>query len=394
MKLFTRSILLLVLVTTCVRKAAAYDTTAQKHVKATILLPLYLDSAFKDGSYKYENTIPKFILSALEFYNGVQLAADSLEQEGIHMRIEVVDSRKQAATEHVFNTYNTNKPDIVIGVVQSGSELKHLSGLALNNNIPFISATYPNDGGVTNNQNLLIVNSTLKTHCFALYQYLQKNNLGNNIVLVTRKGGVDDRIKNYLKEAEKATGGYKFKWSMASLPDSFSKVQLAVYLDSNKKNTIIGASFDKDFSLRIVETLSSIKESYNSAVFGMPTWDELPLQDPQYKGIDVYFSTPFVSYSGNADVFTSLSKKFKKIANSKPSDMVFKGFEITYRYLKTYYYHPADFMQYINDSSRRIFADFKFEPIQSKDTSATINYWENKKIYFVKKTDGAIKGVY
>ena len=82
------------------------------------------------------------------------------------------------------------------------------------------------------------------------------------------------------------------------------------------------------------------------------------------------------------------------MANSKPSDMAFKGFEITYRYLKTYYTHPSDFMKYINDSSDKIFADFNFEAVQSKDSSATINYWENKKIYFVKKTDGAIKGVY
>jgi hypothetical protein len=394
MKLFNRSILLLVLAVICTKQATAFDTTFHKTVNATILLPLYLDSAFKNDSYRYGSNIPKFILSTLEFYNGVQLAADSLRQEGINARIEVIDSRKDSAATQLFSQANYYKPALIIGIVQSGSELKTLSGLALSNNVPFISATYPNDGGVTANQNLLIVNSTLKTHCTALYKYLQRNYNGENVVLVTRKGGLDDRIKNYLREAEKNAEGNKFKWAMASLPDSFTNIQLAVYLDSNKHNTIIGATLDGSFSSQIISTLSALNENYKSTVFGMPTWDELPLQKPEYKGIDVYYSTPFISYSGNPNVYSSLIKKFKKIANSKPSDMVFKGFEVTYRYIKTLYQHPDEFMKYVNDGSCKVFADFKFEAVVSKQGTDVTNYWENKKIYFVKKTDGTIKGVY
>ena len=75
--------------------------------------------------------------------------------------------------------------------------------------------------------------------------------------------------------------------------------------------------------------------------------------------------------------------------------MVFKGFEITYRYIKTLYEHPEDFLQYVNDPRYKMFADFNFEPVPAPETGQLgVDYWENKKIYFVKKTDGAIKGVY
>ena len=394
MKVLHRTFLILLLAVFCLKQASAFDSTQNKTVNATILLPLYLDSAFKDGDYQHGNSIPKYILPALEFYNGVQLAADSLKHEGIMARIEIVDSRKPAAFQQLFGDYNPHKPKLIIGVMQSSSELKTVSQMALTNKVPFISATYPNDGGVKGNPDLMIVNSTLKTHCFALYKYLQRNYSNNNIVLVTRKGGLDDRIRNYLKDAEKSSGGSKFKWSMASLPDSFSQPQLRAYLDSNKNNSVIGATLDKTFALRIIQTLSSLSENYKTVVFGMPTWDELPLQKPEYKGIDVFYSTAFVSYSGNATVFTSLSKKFKKITNSKPSDMAFKGFEITYRYIKTLYEHPTDFLQYVNDPRYKMFADFNFEPVPPPETELGVDYWENKKIYFVKKTDGAIKGVY
>ncbi len=394
--LYKKTILLLLLAVICIKQANAYDSTQQRPVNATILLPLFLDSAFKYGSYQYGNSIPKYMLPALEFYNGVQLAADSLKQEGIYTHIDIVDSRKAAAYQEVFSNHNSYKPQIVIGVVQSAGELKNAAQLAFDKTVPFISATYPNDGGVTDNPCLLIVNSTLKTHCFALYKYLQRNYRGTNLVLFTRNSAADDRIKNYLKDADKTFTGDKLKWKLASLSDSFNAADLSVYMDSSKANTVIGASLDKNFSLNLLRELSTAHETYNSTVFGMPTWDDLPLDKPEYQGLDIFYSTPFISFSGNAAVYKSLTKKFNKIANSKPSDMVFKGFEITYRYIKTLYEHPVDFWQYLNNPKYKIFADYKFEPVTPKETNADslINYWENSKIYFIKKTDGAIKGVY
>lgn len=394
MKLFSRKFIMIVLLAVlCLQQVRAADSTQLKTVNTSILLPLYLDSLFKNASYQFGNGLPKFILPALEFYNGVQLAADSLKQEGISARIEIIDSRKTTAVQNLF-TSAVNKPSLIIGVMQSGTELKSVSGAAQVVNVPFISATYPNDGGVSSNPDLLIVNSTLKTHCIAIYRYLQKNYHNSNLVFITRKGPADERIKNDFKEIEKTIDGDKLKFKMTSFTDSFNTFDISVYLDSTKINTIVGGSLDKDFGLKIISNLSSIRTTYASNVFGMPTWDELPLDKPEYKGVDVYYSTPFLSYSGNPAAFASLTKKFKKIANSRPSDMVFKGFEITYRYVKTLYEHPQDFMDHINDSQYKMFTDFKFEPVLSKENEDQTDYWENRKIYFIKKTDGQIKGVY
>ena len=51
--------------------------------KIAIFAPLYLDSAFTASQeYRYgKNVFPKFINSGLEFYEGVQLALDSLAKE-------------------------------------------------------------------------------------------------------------------------------------------------------------------------------------------------------------------------------------------------------------------------------------------------------------------------
>jgi ABC-type branched-subunit amino acid transport system substrate-binding protein len=396
MKFFKSKLLLATLLSSlfCKPGWSQIDSSGTQTVNATILLPLYLDSLFKTAGYTFNNAIPRFALPALEFYNGVQLAVDSLNQEGIKARIEIVDSRKSRAVSQVFNTYSLHKPGLVIGVVQSSTELKQVADLALQNKVPFISATYPNDGGITANPSLVIANSTLKTHCNGIYKYLQTRHDKENLVLFYRKNAsVGDRIKQYLNEAQ-AASDKKLNWKMVPLTDSFSISQVGYYLDSLQSNVIVGASMNDDFSMRLIKSLSALKSKYRSAIFGMPTWDEYNLTKPEFRGVDVYYSTPFVSYSANASLYNAFVKKYKTTQNSKPSDMVFRGFEITYRYVKTLAQNPDSFIEHVNDSRNKVFADFRFEPVHILKDGETPDYWENKKLYFVKKTDGLVKGVY
>jgi hypothetical protein len=361
--------------------------------KIGILLPLHLDSLFKGNSYRYGNSIPKFAMSTLEFYNGVALAADSLRQEGINARLEVVDSRNSAAVRNVFLPQNS--PQLIIGVVQSAAELKILNDLAASRQIPFVSASYPNDGGLTEKPNLIVVNSTLRTHCQSLYKYLQRHHSTDNLLLVTRQNGADARLRGYLAEAAQSTAALKLDWKALALPDTFTPKDLTPYLDSTTNNTIVVASLDDDFGKNVIRGLSQHKAKYTCAAFGMPTWDELPLSRPEYKGVDVYFSTSFLSASGNLGVFRSINQKFKATTNSRPSDMVFKGFELTYRMAKTLVSHPGAFIDHMNDADAKLFTAFKFEPVHLKPNSAVkADYYENKKVYFIKKTDGVLKGVF
>src|SRR5215471_17594970 len=72
-------------------------STAQttKH-KIAILAPLYLDSAFDDQSnYRYDKQFPKFFNPGLEFYEGAQLALDTLAKEGVVLEAFVYDTRSK-----------------------------------------------------------------------------------------------------------------------------------------------------------------------------------------------------------------------------------------------------------------------------------------------------------
>src|SRR5689334_14937002 len=80
-----------------IASSAQTDSVKIKH-KIAIFAPLYIDSAFGPAEeYRYaKNVLPKFINPGLEFYEGAQLALDSLSKEGKEMEVYVYDTRSAA----------------------------------------------------------------------------------------------------------------------------------------------------------------------------------------------------------------------------------------------------------------------------------------------------------
>lgn len=152
----------------------AAQTEAPKH-KIAIFAPLYLDSAF-DGNdeYRYaKNTFPKFINPGLEFYEGAQLALDSMNKEKIPLEVFVYDTRsaKETLTQQL-NDPELDSVDLMI-VHCSSAEVKFFAEAGLKRNIPVINANLPNEGGASANPFFVVV-TTLRTQCEGIYKYIQK----------------------------------------------------------------------------------------------------------------------------------------------------------------------------------------------------------------------------
>src|SRR5271154_1882389 len=64
-----------------------------------VFVPLYLDSVFDaNNNYRYNETFPKFINPGLEFYEGAQLALDTLKYEGAHLDVHIYDTHLKQQT--------------------------------------------------------------------------------------------------------------------------------------------------------------------------------------------------------------------------------------------------------------------------------------------------------
>ena len=363
--------------------------------RTTILVPLYLDSAFIDGKYQFGNNIPPYILNGLEFYNGVKIAADELEMQGIPARIRVVDTKSPDYLEALFRDTTYEGTGIVISAAQSAAEFRAIAEKLRPARVPLISLL-PNEAGMTSYPNLMIINSTLKVHCQQLHRFIQRHHAIDNLIMLNAPGAAEARLRQYLTDANQNTRGLPLKWKETPLPeeaeDARLQASLTALLDSNRINVIIAPTLNTSQAQRIVRMLSTFSPTYATVVFGMPTWETVAFNKPEYKGVDVWYGTPFTTSTSNAEQSEQFITRYKEFTNGRPGDMAYRGYEITLRYAKLLANYGPRFMEHINNKNYVIFNDFDFQPVRNRE-NGPVDYLENQKIYFVKKTEGVIKTV-
>lgn len=385
-------VLLLVVVSFfTIQESRAQEATT----KIAVFAPLYLDSAFNGNNFKLGNTnLPKFLLPGLEFYNGVMMAIDSLNAEGVNAEVLIYDSKQsESAIQEILSKPELEGVSLIIASFNNRNEIKALADFALSRKIALISETYPNDGGVTENPYFILVNSTLRTHIDALYKYLQRFHSTDNLIWIKRKGALEDMIQSFFTELQKKTPSLALRIKTVEMVDSLNQQTLLTSLDSNRNNVLICGSLNEPFGTAIVKTLADNKD-YKGTVIGMPTWDGFKdLAKPEYKGIEIIYSSPY-HFPRTDKIAISISNKYRNKFQARPSDQVFKGFESMYHFSKLLIKHKEAFLNNLSNKSFKVFNEFDIQPIRFKRDNPIPDYLENKKIYILKKLEGQIKPVF
>jgi hypothetical protein len=368
------------------------DSNARHSV--AIFLPLYLDSAFDAaGNYRFDKNFPKYFNPGLEFYEGAELALDTLEKEDARLDVRFYDTRSTTQSlQQVLAGPDFQRTELIIGQLANVGELQQLAAAAATQHIPFIDVNFPNDGGITNNPSLVILNSTLRTHCEGIYRFLQRNYPTKSIVFFRRKGAQEDRLKGYFNELDHSTASVPLKINYVTLDDNFDASTVASSLDSTVQTICIAGSLDELFGSRLAETLAGFGKSYRSTLIGMPTWDNMDFTRPEFSGEEIIYTTPF--YINQTDsLVKEIQQNFRTKFYSRPSDMVFRGYECVYRWASLLLLHGRDLSGSVGEKKYKVFNDFNIEPVFLNRQTMTLDYFENKKLYFVRKVDGNITAV-
>ncbi len=369
---------------------AQSDTQKIKTYRVGIFAPLYLDSMFSTTGYKYGKTIPKNLLPGVEFAQGALVAFDSMQMWSENVEAFIYDTKSYTEPIPILiKDKKIDSLDLIIGSVKD-FEFKQLADFALLHNIPFVSATYPNDGGVTQNPFTVIMNSTLKAHCEAIYSYLVQNHGTDKLLIVRRNGSQEDRISGYFKALNEQDGKPLLSIQTITIDSSISPYLLKSRLDSNRQTVIIGASLDESFALSLSTISRNFSETYPITLIGMPTWDgfaSLRKKD-EFESFPIYFTSPY--FNNKWDNYSKmLTSAYQKTYKTKPSDMAFKGFESAYMFTKLLAKFPDDLMSHLNEKTFKVFCDYNFKPVMLKKKADVPDYFENKHLYFIKILNGA-----
>ncbi len=361
----------------------------EKTYKIAIFSPMYLDSVFTNNILSSDKTLPKFIMPALEFIQGAQIALDTFLLQGKRAEAYIYDSKSFTQPVSWLIKYNKlDNIDLIIGSVKD-ADYYELANFALQKNIPFISATYPNDGGVIGNPFLIIANSTLKANCEGIFSYLVQKHGTDKIYLIKRKG--DDRIENYFRSINTDEGKPLLNIKTIMIDSSISSYSLWNRIDTTRPTVIIGASLDENFATGLADACYPLQKKHSLILIGMPNWDGFKGLEKKdaYKDFPIRYTTPHFDADEN-QYDTLLVQKYFQLYRAKPTDMAYKGFEMTYYFTDLLLNHPGDFMEHLNDSEFNVFHGFNFRPVYIDKQNETPDYFENKHLFIMQILNGEI----
>lgn len=377
-------ILLFVLIAVTAFTAQAQS---QRH-KIALFAPLYLDSAFDvSGNYRFSSSFPKFLNPGLEFYQGAQAAFDSLSKIGAPLEVFVYDSRaRNRSLAQQVNGPELQNVELIIGH-SNANEVRVLADAAAKKKVPFISATLPNDASITNNPYYVVLNSTLRTHAENIYRYLQKYHSLDRIVVLRKNGTQEDQLKEYFQEAAKTTASVPLKMQFVDIGSEWDYSRLTKTLDSTRKTVCIAGSLDENFGLALAESLADVSSTYPVTLIGMPTWDGLNFTRSEFKGLDIIYTTPFY-YGRPSALSTKITNDFIARVDGRPTDMYYRGYETALRFALLLLDSKKDIASNLTRKGNYIFTQFDIQPVFLNKQNMTLDYFENKKLYFVKIFNG------
>lgn len=366
---------------------SAFVARAQRH-KIAVFAPLYLDSAFTySGGYAFNKTFPKFLNPGVEFYQGVQAALDSLQKQGAPLEVFIYDTKSGTASL----AQQLGGPDFAgteMMIAQSNAaETKLLADSALSKKIPFVSATLPNDAGAAANPYFVLLNTTLQGHIEGIYKMLQKNYAPDNIVVFRKAGVQEDAIKTNFIEYGKTTAGIPLKLKFIDVGVDFTPQMLMANLDSTRRNVVVAGSMEEYFGTKLAAALAPLSKKYQTLLLGMPTWDNVNFTKPEFKGVDIVYSTPFF-YNRLTPLESRLAAEFEKNIGSKPTDMYFRGYETVLRFGLLLLDTDKDVASELTRKGAPVFTRFDVQPVFKDKRTMTLDYFENKNVYFVRVSGG------
>jgi len=367
--------------------AIAFGVNAQRH-KIAVFAPLYLDSAFSSsGSYSFNKSFPKFLNPGVEFYQGVQAALDSLQKQGAPLDVFIYDTKSQMnSLQQQLHSPEFSGMEMIIA--QSNPvETKQLADAALSKKIPFISATLPNDAGATANPYFVVLNTTLQGHIEGIYKMLQRSYATDNIIVFRKAGVQEDAIKTNFIEYGKVAAGTPLKIKFFDVGVDFTPQALAAHMDSTKRNVIVAGSLEEYFATKLASTLAPLAKRYPTLLVGMPTWDNINFSKAEFKGLEIVYSTPFF-YNRLTPLENHLATDFEKNIGSRPTDMYFRGYETILRFSLLLLDTNKDVASNLTRKGNYVFTKFDIQPVFKDKKAMTLDYFENKNVYFIRVSGG------
>jgi len=244
----------------------------------SLLLPFGLDHIGTGSPYTSESLREARI--AADYYRGFKLALDSLTFFGYNYRLQLYDTKDNAAQAHKLAYDPTIRAsDLIVGPIYPG-DIKAFTSVLVSARKPIVSPLAPESPSTFHNQNLITVNPPLEAHAWRAAQYIS-NRLKPQKIFVLRSGYSEE--EDYLipfKKAIDSLSGQRIK-IVTITPIHGQLRPIIPQLSSTQANVFIIPSTNQAFLTVTLHSLDTLLRNYPVTTFGHPGWQHLTFLSPQ-----------------------------------------------------------------------------------------------------------------
>lgn len=318
------------------------DTTIRTKLayRVVVMLP-FMSKKFVPAP---EREIPGESIKAIEFYEGVMMALDSLKREGLSLFVDVYDTeRDTTVVKGLLQLRTLQEADLILGPLTS-SNLALVAEFAKTNQKVLVSPLNSRSDITTNNPYYLQISPSFEVHSKYIISQLDK------IKPFRRYRSQEPEIPNYVVLALESDSNrvaslqadyaiYKNNFE-ARLPTIIrKKVELDVedikpMLQKGRLNVVVIPTDSKESfvynSLRELQKLVDKVEphkGYNIAVIGMNRWRYYNrINFEYYEYLNLHFTSDYLAT--NNSYVRAFKRDYKALYGIGSREFALKGFDI------------------------------------------------------------------
>jgi LysM repeat protein/ABC-type branched-subunit amino acid transport system substrate-binding protein len=303
-----------------------------------IFLPFYLSTTPYLEPEKIKKGLAEFPEKsriAVEFYQGMIMALDSLKKGGLSVKLHVYDTGLDSTGITDFARMPELKTmHLIVGPLYTNNFMA-MSRFAKEYNIPIVSPLSQNNKILLGNVNVSKAVPSVMTQVEHTADFVAGKFYAQNVMMLPNTNPKEMVYINTLKQTvNREMKAHNIPDSVLVLPTVSA---ITANLKSDKVNVIVVLNSTPAYVTDILSKLNKMKEDRKNKdsiiVVGMQNWSGIESIDMQYlNNLHVHLpSGNYIDYSDNK--VKDFIRLYRSAWNTEPSEYVFQGFDVTMYYL-------------------------------------------------------------
>ncbi len=338
--------------------------TKRNSYKVAMMLPL----SSSDADQKY-----------LQYLAGAKVAASILEEEGISLNIDVLNS-----TTDVSSKINTSSTDIIFAP-NDEAQIKNLVTLGKTNQIPVVSPFF-SLSSVENNPFYVQIKPSLKSHFTAMVNHAAKKYSAKDVVIVGRDTKSDRAGLKNLQSGGKVVFKSSSDQVFEELILAETNIDFKEMLAKGKKVFIFpNYSFkDEVYLTACMATLLTQKGGKSVNVYTMPLIKDLDkMNNDIYFKLNVRFPTSKYIDETSSEL-KAFNAKFFDSCGGIPDADAYEGYDNLLFIGRSIAKHGTNFQFNLTDEeSPYLQSTFDIQAFKNEGSINEIDYYENKYLHLL-----------